>query len=669
MRKIKVALAGNPNSGKTSIFNSLTGTHQRVGNWPGVTVEKKEGELTYKGYRINLVDLPGTYTLSASTIDEKIARDFILNEHPDLIIVVIDTTNLSRSLFLVTELLELNQRLLIALNMYDMFESAGGKLNISTLEDVLDCTVVKTVASRGIGIEELKSGIITALNRQKRKSFRINYGRIVEDELEALTGEIKVHNILPELAPRWVALKLLENDECIIERVKQSGFIELVNKSKYVREKIEARTGIEIYTHIVERKYSYIEGVIREAVIKNVSSEQRYSVSDKIDKVLTHKYFGIPIFLLVMFGLFQLVFTVGNPLAELIDSGFSHLSNFLREYLSQKNYPLWFISFLIDGVISGVGTVLVFLPNIALMFLGIGILEDIGYMARAAFIVDKAMHTFGLHGKSFISFLLGFGCNVPAIMSTRTLETEKDRIITILVLPLMSCSARLPIYILFVSAFFKKYQALIILSLYILGIVIAVIMAKIFKFLFFKKEEAPLIIEIPPYRLPHIKNVLITLWIRIRHFLERAGTIILMAVVGIWFLAYFPVGEEYASRRSIIGHLGSFIAPLLKPAGFGYWQIAVALIFGILAKEVVVGTLGTLLSTRTLTLQQALHLYFSPLSAYSFMVMSLLYIPCIATIATIKKEAGWKWTLLTIFYTIFLGWLIAVIIYQIGKLL
>ncbi len=408
---------------------------------------------------------------------------------------------------------------------------------------------------------------------------------------------------------------------------------------------------------------------MRECTERHLGVEQRHQISDRIDRVVTNKLLGIPIFLGLMWFSFQLVFTLGAPLAGFIDSFFGWFGGAVSGVLEAVGSPEWFSSLIADGIISGVGSVLVFLPNILLLFLIIAILEDSGYMARSAFVMDRLMHALGLHGKSFIPMILGFGCNIPGIMATRTLESEKDRILTVLVNPLMSCSARLPIYPLFAGAFFVQRQGLVVFSLYLMGIVLAILVARVFKSIFFKHEVAPLIMELPPYRLPQVKGVLIHMWERGSLFLKKAGTIIIAGVMLIWVLAYFPLDAEYASAQSLIGRLGSFIAPVLKPAGFGFPQAAVALLFGILAKEVVVGTLGTLYGGEGVALKGALLQYFTPLSAYAFMVMSLIYIPCLAAIATIKRETNWKWTGLAVGYSLVLGWVVAGLIYQIGSLL
>ncbi len=667
-RKPTVALAGNPNSGKTSIFNELTGSHQYVGNWPGVTVEKKEGKFTWKGYEINVVDLPGTYSLSAYSIDETIARNFIVEEQPDAVIVVIDSSNLARNLYLALEVLELGANVILDLNMIDEAERKGLKIDIEKISSFFNVPVVETVAVTGKGIQHLKETIIEAIGI-KRNEFKIDYGEEIEREIEHLSEFIKSEKVSLRFPLRWFIIKLLEGDTQII---KEAGLLDINDKiEKKLQEsmmRLEKQLDSDVETFIVEKRYGIIEGLIKECVERQIGIEERLTISDKIDKIVTNKYLGIPIFLLMMWLTFQLVFKLGEPIVGIIELFFDWLGKTISLWFTSIGVPDWIISLVRDGIISGVGSVLVFLPNILLLFLAISILEDSGYMARVAFVMDRLMHALGLHGKSFIPMILGFGCNVPAIMACRTLESEKDRILTILVIPLMSCTARLPIYALFASVFFPKNQGWVIFSLYVLGIVLAILVARIFKRIFFKHEVAPLIMELPPYRLPQIKGVFIHMWERGSQFLKKAGSIIFAGVVIIWLLASLPFGVEYASGESLIGRVGNVLAPLLKPAGFGFWQAGVALFFGLLAKEVVIGTLGTVYGVGETGLTGAISQNFTPLSAYSFMVMSLIYIPCIATIGVIKRETNWKWTGLAIGYSLILGWILAVLIYQIGKL-
>jgi len=667
-KTIKIALAGNPNSGKTTIFNNLTGSHQHVGNWPGVTVEKKEGSFTFNGFKVDVVDLPGTYSLSAYSIDERIARDFLLKENPDLVVAVIDASNLERNLYLVTQLLELGTKVILDLNMMDLVENRGMKIDTEKLSRILGVAIAKTVAHKGKGTEKIKEIIIKQAKEGKQSFFKIDYGEDIEKTINRLIKFLKEKRINIDYPLRWFVIKLLEGDAEILRKVKNLPQGEtILNIIAESVAKLEKHLGYDLETALVEKRYGYLKGLVEECTARYYTLEERLSISDKIDRVVTNKFIGIPLFLVLMWLTFQLIFTVGSPVANLIDSFFGWFAEVTSKGLINIGAPEWISSLISDGVISGVGSVLVFLPNILLLFVAISLLEDSGYMARAAFVMDRLMHALGLHGKSFIPLILGFGCNIPGIMATRTLESKKDRIITILVNPLMSCSARLPIYILFAGAFFGKNQGFVIFSLYLMGIVLAIIMARIFKTIFFKHEVAPLIMELPPYRLPQAKSVVIHMWERGSLFLKKAGGIILAGVIIIWFLSSFPPGVEYASQESLIGRLGSVFAPLLSPAGFGFWQAAVALGFGILAKEVVVGTLGTLYGTGGAGLKDAILHHFTPLSAYSFMVMSLIYIPCIASIAVIKRETNLRWTFLAVGYSLILGWITAVIIYQVGR--
>ncbi len=679
--KIKVALAGNPNTGKTTIFNNLTGARQFVGNWPGVTVEKKVGFFRYNEHEVEVVDLPGIYSLSASTIDEKIARDFILNENPDLVVCVVDASNLERNLYLVVQLLEMGTNVVMDLNMVDIAESRGLKIDIDRLSRDLGIPVVKTVGHKNLGTDMLKKTMISAVRKipthvgchisrshhhhHVEAHTMVKYNPMVEKVIESLSEELKRSNV--DGNARWLAVKLLEEDQYVMQELK-THLPDLEEMVISYMTKLEKDLSMDVATSIANDRYEYIKRILDRCVKKTGDRKFSRSLTDKIDAVLINRFLGLPIFLLMMFLTFKFVFTVGEPLVNFIDWGFSALGELVTRVLSSMGASPTLISFLTDGVISGVGAVLVFLPNIMLLFFAISFLEDTGYMARGAFVMDRIMRVFGLHGKSFIPMMLGFGCNVPAIMATRTLESQKDRILTILVNPLMSCSARLPIYVLFASVFFPGHTGGVVFSLYILGIVLAILMARVFKTLFFKGESPPLIMELPPYRFPQLKTILLQTWTRSKAFLIKAGTIIFAATVVVWVLSTFPLGVEYGSRESFMGMIGRSVAPILKPAGFGFWQAGVALLFGLVAKEVVVSTLGTLLGGEG-SLSQVLPRYFNPVSAYAFMIMSLVYIPCIATIATIKRETNWRWTLLAVGYSLILGWGLAVVVYKLGSLI
>ncbi|MDL1969988.1 MAG: ferrous iron transport protein B [Candidatus Desulfofervidaceae bacterium] len=666
MDKMVICLGGNPNAGKTTVFNNLTGAHQKVGNWPGVTVEKKEGEFVYQQKKIWVVDLPGTYSLTAYSIDERIARDFLIRDHPDVTVVIVDATNLERNLYLAIELLELGANVVIDLNMMDMVRQKGWQIDVNKLSQLLGVPVVPTIASKSEGMEQLKQAILTAATKGSLP-FKIDYGADVEKVLDEITVLINQHKDGSlNVSARWLAIKLLENDTQVKNWLQNlTRGREIITKATSMSQALQQKLGEDVETYLIERRYGFISGLVKECVQKPMGVEEKLTLSDKIDKIVINRWLGIPLFFFFMWITFKLVFNVGAPFADYIDSAFGWLGETTKHLLGEN----WLSSLISDGIIAGVGGVLVFLPNIIILFLAIGFLEDCGYMARAAFVMDRFMHALGLHGKSFIPMILGFGCNIPGIMACRTLESRKDRLLTILINPFMSCSARLPVYILFAGAFFPQHASLVIFIMYILGILVAIFTGLLFKNLFFKGEVAPLIMELPPYRMPTLKTVLIHMWERSFMFVKKAGTIIATGVVLVWFLSSMPPGVEYASGQSWIGHLGKFFAPFFKPAGFGFWQAAVALIFGILAKEVVVGTLGTLYGVEEEGLNKVLPTYFSKLSAFSFMVMSLLYIPCIASIGVIKQETNsWKWTALAVGWSLFVGWTMAVLFYQIGRI-
>ncbi|MBN1522142.1 MAG: ferrous iron transport protein B [Candidatus Aureabacteria bacterium] len=659
----KIALAGNPNSGKTTLFNQLAGAREKIGNWPGTTVERKEGKIRSGNSDATVVDLPGIYSLSAYSLDERIARDFLVKETPSLVVAIIDASQLERNLYLVIQLLEMGLNIVLALNMMDIVEQRGMEIDVQELEEILHIPVIPTVASQGKGVDQLKKVIFSRLDA-KPPTLHIDYGDI-DDTLHALEAFLEKENISVSTNYKTLALKILENDPIVFEKLKTSPHLQ---KIKNVLTAAKNQLIEDPESYLLERRYAYIRGLVHECTTHHLTLEQRLTLSDKIDRVVTNTYLGIPIFLFFMFLLFTLVFKIGQPLVDLMDVFFSFLADASSHLSLQLGLPEWFASLVSDGIISGVGSVIVFLPYILLLFLGISCLEDSGYLARGAFIMDRLMHALGLHGKSFIPMLLGFGCTIPGIMAARTLDSEKDRIITILILPLMSCSARLPVYTLFAAALFPGYQGAVVFSLYLLGILLSILMAQLFKNILFKEESAPLVMELPPYRLPNGKNIITHMWIRALLFLKKAGTIIFAAVLLIWILASLPAGVEYASKESVIGKIGQIAAPAFKPAGFGDWKASVSLITGIIAKENVVGTLGTLYGVEEEGLIKVLRQHFTPLSAYAFLVMTLVYIPCVATIATIKNELNWKWAMLSVAYTLALGWILSVLFYQVGSL-
>jgi len=718
---ITVALAGNPNSGKTTIFNQLTGARQKVGNWPGVTVEKKEGKFFFNDYEIHLIDLPGIYSLSAYSIEEIVARDFILERKPDVVVDIVDASNLDRNLYLTIQLIELGVKLVLSLNMIDVAENRGYHINHNKLGELLGTPAIPTIGTKGDGLKELLEEIVKVKEgkESKLRSIPVPLGREIEEEILKVQQKIEKNSRLSKkYSPRWLSVKLLENDKDIIEKIRYSQYgdkiLEQVEKS---RNHIMSIYNEDPETIITEQRYGFIDGAVKEST--HWTKKDRITLTDKIDKVLMNRILGFPIFFLFIWLLFQGTFTLGGPPMEWIASLVNWLSHIVEIHMAESLLK----DLIIKGVLGGVGGVLIFLPNILLLFLGISILEDTGYMARAAFIMDRVMHAIGLHGKSFIPLIMGFGCNVPAILATRTLENKRDRILTILINPLMSCSARLPVYVLFAGAFFKKNAGNVIFSIYMIGIILAIIMGQIFKKTLFKGESAPFVMELPPYRVPTIKSTFIHMWERGSIYLKKMGGIILVFSIIIWFLGAFPTNggisfkykdelkkidkvyenkieeakklksqkstqiiknlikekEEkkkaiekkiklYQKEHSYIGRIGKAIVPIIKPLGFN-WQMGVALVTGFVAKEVVVSTLGVLFQAEEESLKNALAKSgMTPLVAYAFMVFVLIYIPCLATVVAIYKESSIYWALFTVSYTLVLAWIVSFLVYRVGYL-
>ncbi|RCW50751.1 ferrous iron transport protein B [Halanaerobium sp. MA284_MarDTE_T2] len=667
--QIRIALAGNPNSGKTTMFNELTGSRQHVGNWPGVTVEKKTGRVSYQNFSLEVIDLPGTYSLGAYSEDEIVARDFLTAGDYDVVLNIINSSNLERNLYFTVQLLEMGVDLIAVLNMADEAEKKGIIINKEKLGQMLGTPVVETVASRGRGISNLLEK--TVENRDlSETALKIDY----DSELEALIGEVvsmlKEFGFTAQISHRWTAVKLIEHDPEAVKLVEREVGVSKAKKIKSLIAERELKAEDDFDNIIIDKKYEFINKVIEECVQRPEEGQEPENVSDKIDAVITNKYLGIPIFMAVMWGIFKFTFTVGDPLIGYIEAFFAAAGTWIGGLLTGAGVSPLITSFITDGIIGGVGSVLVFIPNIFLLFLAIGVLEDSGYMSRAAYVMDKVMSKLGLHGKSFIPMIVGFGCNVPGVMATRTLDSKRDRIISILINPLMSCSARLPVYVIFAGALFPNHASTVVFSLYALGIIMAVVMAGIFNKVLFKGERSHFVMELPPYRFPTLKGVFIHMWEKVGAFIKKAGTIIFSVVVLIWVLANLPLGVDYASAESLIGQFGQLAAPIFEPLGFGSWQAASSLIFGILAKEVVVGTLGVVYAAGEGGLRAALQTNFSPLAAYSFLTMVLLYTPCIATLGAVKSETqSWKWTIFTASYLFVLAWIVSFIIYQGGKLL
>lgn len=669
-KEIAVALVGNPNSGKTSVFNALTGARQHVGNWPGVTVECKEGTVAHNGNSFKIVDLPGIYSLSAYSEEEVIARDFLLRNKVDVIVNVVDASNLERNLYLTTQLLELGIGTVVALNMVDMASRMGMKIDQEKLAEFLGVNVVATVASKGQGIEDiLEKAVDVAKCTTCDPPRSTRHNSEIETELMKLEDKIRPKPDM-HVPLRWLLIKSLEGDGEAL-RLLQESCAEDIDPSAEVtrtRTHLESIFGEDMEVVIADGRYGFIGGLLRE-VMTRPPMTGKLTLTDRIDSILLNRALGIPIFLALMWLTFKLTFDVGAFFVDSIDQGITALSSWAAGVLPPG--PL--ASLVIDGAIAGVGGVVVFLPNIVIIFIIISFLEDSGYMARAAFLMDKTMHTLGLHGKSFIPMLMGFGCNVPAVMATRTLETREDRLLTILINPLMSCTARLPIYILFTGVFFSQNGAWIIFSIYTLGIVLAVMSGKLFRKILFPKAVSPFVMELPPYRIPTLKGTVIHVWERAALFLSKAGTVILAASVVIWAMGSLPWGKDFGSNGTLVWYLGQVLEPIVRPLGMD-WRAAVALFFGLGAKEIVVSTLGVLYgfgqhSEGEDGLQGAIAQSFSPLTAYTFMVISLIYVPCAATIAAIRRETNsWGWTMLSVGYSLALAYAVGFAVYHIGML-
>ncbi|MBR5449870.1 MAG: ferrous iron transport protein B, partial [Methanocorpusculum sp.] len=639
---------GNPNAGKTTLFNALTGMRNHVGNWPGktVSVERMEGKAEYNGYTFEIVDLPGTYSLSSRALDEEIAAEYLRNEKPDVVVNIVDAAHLERNLYLTMQLIELGCPLVLALNMNKYAEAEGFVIDTNKLSSLLGVPVVKIEAIDKTGREDLLNAIIS---KPAPSKILPRYS----EELEEHIAEIA-----KTPAERFDALFSLLN--------KTEGEPSEIAST---RKHIENMCGADIAEVIADARYAYIAGVLHESVHHMHAGGK--SQTGRIDRILTNRWLGFPIFALIMYVIFQLVFTLGAPPMEWIETFFGWLGELSGNALSAISAPDWATSLVVDGIIGGVGGIIVFLPNIIIMFFLLSIMEASGYLARVAVLMDRIMHALGLHGKSFIPMILGFGCSVPAIMATRTLESERDRKLTMLLTPYMSCGARMPVYILFVGIFFApEWQGIAMFALYFLGIVVALLVGIALRHTVFKAGKTEFVLELPPYRLPTIKGVLLHTWNNAKEFLVRAGTIIFAACLVVWLLASLPFGVEYGSLDSVLGMIGSSIAPIFEPLGFGFAEAAVAIIMGLLAKEVVVGTFGTLFGVGEEALGDVLINLFTPLSSVSFMVFVLLYVPCLAALFTIKKESGsWKFTIFAAVLMLVVAWIVSFIVYQGGLLL
>ena len=691
IREINIALVGNPNSGKTSLFNALSGGHEHVGNYSGVTVDAKRGSCEYKGYKINITDLPGTYALSAYTPEEIYVRNHLMNEMPDLVINAVVASNLERNLFLTTELIDLNPKMVVALNMYDELEQSGAKLDYGQLGKMIGVPMVPIVARSGKGLEDLLDEVILTFENEnpKVRHIHIKYSSSIEAEVNALASQMKRHiEELPKcFPPRYWSVKMLEKDSSVEKLLASAPHFDewRVARDKAVA-RIKMALGEDVESAVTNEKYGFIEGALAETYV--ASNRDNNKNTSLIDRIVTHKYFGIPLFMLVMFAMFWSTFTLGAYPQEWIEAGFVWLGDFVGGLMSDG--PLR--DLIVDGIIGGVGSVAVFLPNILILYLFISLMEDSGYMARAAFIMDKLMHLAGLHGKSFIPLVMGFGCNVPAIMATRTIESRSSRLITILINPFMSCSARLPVFILLAGTFFPQHAGVALFCIYILGAVMAVLTARILRRFMFGADETPFVMELPPYRIPTLNATLRHVWERSEQYMKKIGGLILVAAVIIWFLSYYPqqsVPVESAQMESVVSdtnvvysensylsRIGKFCEPVMEPLGLD-WRASVALLSGAAAKEIVVSTLGVLYSVEDAeengaTLSQ--HLIasgnYSRAAALAMMIFVLLYFPCIATVSAIAQETGgWKWALFSVVYNTLLAWVVAFAAFHIGGFL
>ena len=664
-RTINVALVGNPNCGKTSLFNFASGANERVGNYSGVTVDAKEGYADFQGYHIKLVDLPGTYSLSAYSPEELYVRRQLVDETPDVVINVIDASNLERNLYLTTQLMDMHLRVVVALNMFDETERRGDRFNIDTLSSLMGMPMVPTSFKSGRGLQELLSEVVHIFeNREGHDKYyrhiHINHGHELEDGIANIQQYLKGNDLLRlRYSTRWLALKLLENDS-EAERVASQlpEYDSIVKARQQATLRVREETGDDTETAIMDAKYGFIRGALHEAGYQMGHNSDTYRTTHRLDALITHRWLGFPIFFALLFLMFEVTFTLGQYPMDWIEAGVEWLGDLIGRSMSDG--PLK--AMLIDGVIGGVGAVIVFLPQILILYTFISFMEDSGYMARAAFIMDKLMHGMGLHGKSFIPLIMGFGCNVPAIMATRTIESRRSRLITMLVLPLMSCSARLPIYIMIIGAFFAtRYQSLVMISLYVVGILLSVVAARVLSQWVIRGEDTPFVMELPPYRFPTAKAIFRHTWEKGKQYLKKMGGVILVASIIVWALGYFgTMGVAPSLEQSFIGMLGHAIEPLFLLQGFD-WRLDVSLLAGVGAKEIVASTIGVLYGDGPYG--------FSALTAYSFLLFVLIYFPCIATIAAIRHESGsWRWALFAALYTTGLAWVVSAVVCQVGSM-
>lgn len=704
---INVALVGNPNCGKTSLFNFASGAHERVGNYSGVTVDAKVGRAEFDGYVFNLVDLPGTYSLSAYSPEELYVRKQLVDKTPDVVINVIDSSNLERNLYLTTQLIDMHIRMVCALNMFDETEQRGDHIDAHKLSELFGVPMIPTVFTNGRGVKELFRQIIAVYEGKEDESLQfrhihINHGHEIENGIKEMQEHLKKYpKLCHRYSTRYLAIKLLEHDKDVEQLVSPLGdSIEIFNHRDTAAARVKEETGNDSETAIMDAKYGFINGALKEANFSTGDKKDTYQTTHVIDHVLTNKYFGFPIFFFILLVMFTATFVIGQYPMDWIEAGVGWLGEFIS-----TNMPAGPVKdMIVDGVIGGVGAVIVFLPQILILYFFISYMEDCGYMSRAAFIMDRLMHKMGLHGKSFIPLIMGFGCNVPAVMATRTIESRRSRLITMLILPLMSCSARLPIYVMITGSFFAlKYRSLAMLSLYIIGVLMAVAMSRLFSAFVVKGEDTPFVMELPPYRFPTWKAIGRHTWEKGKQYLKKMGGIILVASIIVWALGYFPLPDDpnmdnqARQEQSYIGRIGKAVEPVFRPQGFN-WKLDVGLLSGMGAKEIVASTMGVLYSNDgsfsddnsyssetgkysklhnliTKDVATMHHISYeeaepiATLTAFSFLLFVLLYFPCVATIAAIKGETGsWGWALFAAGYTTALAWIVSAVVFQVGML-
>ena len=706
-KTINVALVGNPNCGKTSLFNFASGAHERVGNYSGVTVDAKVGRAEYEGYEFHLVDLPGTYSLSAYSPEELYVRKQLVEETPDIVINVIDASNLERNLYLTTQLIDMHVRMVCALNMYDETEERGDHIDYEKLSELFGTPMVPTVFTSGRGVKELFHQVIAVYEGKEDESLQfrhihIYHGHEIEQGIKDIQEHLKNYpGLRQQYSTRYLAIKLLEGDKDVERLIQPLGdSLEIFQHRDRAAQRVSEETHNDCETAIMDAKYGFIHGALEESGYTTGDKKDTYQTTHLIDKILTNKYLGFPIFFLILLLMFTATFVIGQYPMDWIDAGVAWLGDFISQNMPDGPVK----AMLVDGVIGGVGAVIVFLPQILILYFFISYMEDSGYMARAAFIMDRLMHKMGLHGKSFIPLIMGFGCNVPAVMSTRTIESQRSRLITMLILPLMSCSARLPIYVMITGSFFAlKYRSLAMLSLYVIGVLMAIVMSRLFSAFVVKGEDTPFVMELPPYRFPTWKAIGRHTWEKGKQYLKKMGGIILVASIIVWALGYFPhtddpsVSNQQQQEQSYIGRVGRAVEPVFRPMGFN-WKLDVGLLAGVGAKEIVASTMGVLYSNddsfkddsnfssesgkyvklHELITQDVAQLHgisyekaqpVATLTAFCFLLFVLLYFPCIATIAAIKGETGsWGWALFAAGYTTALAWVVSAVVFQIGCL-